>query len=201
MLAAVTFLRTFRIPGAALAAAALAAGVVASASDASTFAPPKKLGAYSRFGDLKLNKTGPGLKTAQRHAAWNRKTAAAASAAYAGAQAIAEDYSNDGLTDFALLVAVKAPTPRLFVPYTDPAALGVAKAPQEVRTYGSVQCQVQNDPTVAGRKPAAESVHTIMCQRSGPHLTVQIRGVTGDHLGNHPETVAQLIDQVYTSLS
>jgi hypothetical protein len=30
---------------------------------------------------------------------------------------------------------------------------------------------------------------------------VQIRGVTGDHLGNHPETVAQLIDQVYTSLS
>src|SRR4051812_38381936 len=173
MLEGVTAFRSFRIPAAALVAAALAAGVVGR-SDASTFAPPKKLGAYVRFGDVKINRTGLGLKQARRHAAWNQKTAAAASAAYAGAQAIAEDYSNDGLTDFALLVAVKAPTPKLYVPYVDAAYLALAKPPQEVRAYGDVQCQVQNDPTASGRKPAPESVHVIMCQRSGAHLTVQI---------------------------
>jgi hypothetical protein len=200
MLATVTSLRSLRIPAAAIVAAALAAGAVAASSDASTFTPPKKLGAYVRFGDVKVSKTGIGLKQAKRHAAWDQKTASMVSAAYGGAQAISEDYSNEGLTDFALLVAVKAPSPKLWVPYSDPVTLGLVKPFQEVRTFGDVQCKVQNDPTVAGKKPAADSVHVVGCQRNGPHLTVQIQNVSGDHLGNHPETVAQMVDQAFNSL-
>jgi hypothetical protein len=199
----VTAIRSFRIPAACLLAAGLVAGAVA-VSDAATsasFTPPKKLGAYIRFGDVKLSKTGLGLKQAKRHAAWDRKTAAAASAAYSGAAAVSEDYSNEGFTDFALLVAVRAPSPKLYVPYSDPAVLGVVKPFSEVRTYGDVQCQVQNDPTVAGKKPTPESVHVVLCQRSGPHLTVQIRNVSGDHLGFRPDTVAQMVDQAFSALS
>jgi hypothetical protein len=196
----VTVFRSFRIPAAALLAAALAAGAV-STSGASSFTPPKTLGGYLRFGDAKLSKTALGLKQAKRHAAWDRKTAATAAAAYGGAAAISEDYTNEELSDFALLVAVKAPTTRLWVPYTDPVVLGVVKPFSEVRTYGSVQCQVQNDPTIPPKKPVAASVHTVMCQRSGPHLTVQLRNVSGDHLGNHPEKVAQMVDQAFTALS
>ena len=44
---------------------------------------------------------------------------------------------------------------------------------------------------------APDSAHTVMCQRSGPHLTVQFRNVVGDHLGVHPEVVAQMVDQTY----
>jgi hypothetical protein len=195
----VTAFRSFRIPAAALAAAAVAASI-ASTSGASSFAPPKKLGALARFGDLKINQSSRGQALAKRHNAWNQKTAAAASAAYGGAAAIAQDYANDGLTDFALLVAVKGPTPKLYVPYNDAKYLGLARAPQEVRVYGDVQCIVHNDPTVTGRKPAPDSVHVGLCQRSGPHLTVQVQGV-GGQLGNHPETVAQLIDQEFAALS
>jgi hypothetical protein len=199
----VTSLRTFRTPAATLLAAGVVAGAVA-ASDAATsspFAAPKKLGAYVRIADAKLSKSGPGLKQAQRQAKWDRKTAATASAAYGGAAAVTEYYSNDGFTDFALLVAVKGPSPKLFVPYSDPVVLGVVKPFSEVRTYGDVQCQVQNDATVPPKKPAPDSVHVVACQRSGPHLTVQMRNVSGDHLGNHPEVVAQMIDQAYEALS
>jgi hypothetical protein len=184
--------------GLGLVAGAVAAG---DAATSATFTPPKSLGVYIRFGDIKLSKTGTGLKQAKRHAAWDRKTAAAASAAYGGAAAVSEDYSNEGYTDFALLVAVKAPSPKLFVPYSDPVVLGLVKPFSEVRVYGDVQCQVQNDPTVAGKKPAANSVHVILCQRSGPKLSVQLRSVSGDHLGSRPDVAAQMVDQAFTALS
>ncbi len=202
MLEGVTAFRPSRILAACLAAAALSAGLIAARSDASSFTPPEKLGAYIPFRDVKIIKTNAqGAKQAKRHELWDRKTAATLSAAYGGAQAVAEDYSNEDLSDSALLVAVKAPSPKLWVYYSDPVTLGLVRPFQEVRTFGQVQCKVQNDPTIAGKKPAPSSVHVAGCQRSGPHLTVQIQNVAGDELGNHPETVAQLVDQAYDALS
>jgi hypothetical protein len=154
-----------------------------------------------RFADVPINKSGKGLELTKRHALWDRKTAAAIAAAYGGAAATVQDYSDTKLLNLFMLTAVQAPSPRLYVPYVDAAYLGLALPPDELRTYGQTQCEVRNDPTVKGRKPAADSAHTVVCQRVGPHLTVQIRGVSGDVLGTRPSTVAALVDQAFVAMS
>jgi hypothetical protein len=183
-----------------VAALATAAAVQAASSTGSALKPPPRLGAYVRAEDAKINRTGPGKKNAARIVAWSRRTAAALAAAYGGAAAGAQDYSDDSFENLFLLLAVRAPTPRPVVPYVDAAYLGLVRPPDEVRSFGAVSCVLHNDATATGHTPAPDSVHTVLCQRSGPHLTVQLRSVSGD-LGNHPDQVARLVGEAFASLS
>jgi hypothetical protein len=162
--------------------------------------PPSHLGAYVRFQDAPRNKRGPGLKLAKRQQTWDRRTAALLSRAYGGATATAQRYTNQGLDNSFQLLAVGAPSPRLFAPYEDAAFLGLARPPSEVLTLGTVDCLVQNEPTARGGTPPPTSVHIVTCQRLDKHLTVQVTRVSGD-LGNDPAAVSKLVDQAWSELS
>jgi hypothetical protein len=194
--------RSLRLPALVLAGLALAAGAVAArGSSSSSLTPPATLGTtLMRLRDVPIEKQ-KGQKDLARRAAWNGKTSAAVSAAYGGPQAVAETYSTKELEVFALLVAVRAPSPKLYAPYVDAKYLDLARPEQEARVYGDVQCLVQNLPTLRPAKPTPDKVFTILCQRSGPHLTVQLRDISGPALQHHPEIAAQMVDQAYAAMS
>lgn len=184
-------------------AGVLAGFAVATAGSGTRPAPlklPASIGGFVRIEDVPLNRTGAGLRITKRYAGWDRRTAASLSRAYGGVPAAAQLYSDKGLENMFLLLAVRAPSPRLFTPYQDPGYLGLARPQNEVRTIGDVDCLVFNDPTPRGKTPPADSVHVVECRRSGRQLTVSIVHVTGD-LASAPATAAQLVDAGWNALT
>jgi hypothetical protein len=162
---------------------------------------PDRLGGYSKFADSPLSRQGRGKATADRVRSWNERSVERLSRTYGGAAATVETYADDGLETRFSLLAARASTPfPPFVPYQDPAALGVAKPTQELVSFGDVACVVRNDSTPAGRTPRAGSAHVASCVRTGPQLTVQIQDVGGD-LGEQPAAVARLVDEAWSALS
>jgi hypothetical protein len=173
---------------------------LAGSAGGAALSPPSRLGDYVRFQDARSNKSGSGLKLAKRQQVWDRRTAAVLSRAYGGAAAAAQRYTNQGLDNFFLLLAVRASSPRLFAPYEDAEYLGLARPSSEVLTRGAVDCLVQNEPTARGGSPPPTSVHVVTCQRSDKHLTVQITRVSGD-LGNATAAVSNLVEQAWRELT
>jgi hypothetical protein len=114
---------------------------------------------------------------------------------------VVESYASPDLLTMFSLIAVRASAPGLIVLYQDPKYLQLARAPTELLTFGATTCQVQNDPTPIGKKPAADSVHVIQCQRTGPHLTVRLASVASDELGSKPSAAAAVVDQAWQALS
>jgi len=178
-----------------------AAGVAATTHASKTIVAPAKIGAFApRSANKLMNKDAVGKKQIARLAVWNRHTSHDVSAAYGGAPAVVESYANANLTILFSLVAVRASTPGLFTTYSDPKVLQLARPYREVETFDGVQCLVQNDATPSGQTPPATSVHTLQCERSGPHLTVIVMDF-GDSLGNHPAAAAAIVSEAWQKIS
>jgi phage gp37-like protein len=129
----------------------------------------------------------------------DQATAAAVSAAYGGSSAGVTTYTAEDLSGSATAVVVRASSPALWVIAQDAAWLGVVLPLREVRTVGDAQCSIQNDPTVAGKQPAPDSVHVLMCQRTSPTLTVQV--LPNGAVGQDPTAVVAMVDSLFQSAS
>jgi hypothetical protein len=177
------------------------AAVAAAASADSVPRAPALLGSLMRFQDVPINSSGPGKVVARQHVEDNAKSTKLLSQAYGGAAATVQDYADNGLLNMALLLLVRAPSPRPFVPYQDAKFLGLATPPQQVLRYGDVWCEIlYSPPTVAGRKPAPSSVNVVGCRKSNPKLTVWIQDVSGGLL-HDPAAVAALVDQAWNDVA
>lgn len=103
-------------------------------------------------------------------------TAAALSLAYGGPAAAARSYADPDLLTFVNATAVRAESPRLFLPrVTDPADAGLAVNRENISTDGSVDCYtVRTQVTTAGGTPDPAQIAVSLCQRTGDGLTVRI---------------------------
>lgn len=112
-----------------------------------------------------------------------------------------QQYSDAGLENLVELEAVRAQSPTPFQPYEDAAALGMAKPPQEIETFGHVSCLVANAPAPAGQQEQPNSSSAVTCERTSAHLTVRLRfGGSGD-LMHSPQQAAALVDTAWNSMS
>ena len=123
----------------------------------------------------------PGSKLAKQTTANEAKvgamTTAAYSQAFGGATAAYRRYSDGGLTRQVYVIAVRSGAPGLTIgPVIDPAYLGLATPEREVKTVGSVSCEIDWTPVVAGNKPQPSDEHVGVCERSGSGVTVFVGG-------------------------
>jgi hypothetical protein len=192
-----------------IAGAAAASGIsMATASQGGSFdggdkklATPAELGDYVKFADAKFNEDADAKAAVERTATWSERSAERLSASYDGAASVVQVYSDDkhDSTFTVQMVRATAPYP-IYVPYTDPKALGVVKPRREEKRFGDVSCELFNQLTPAGKKPADDSTATTLCRRTESGLTVEITNVTGD-LSHQPEAVAKLVDEAWSSVS
>jgi len=154
-----------------------------SASVVDTAAPtlPDRLGAVvlrSTALDSLADKGKPEQIAAQkeRAATEDAATAAALSKAYGGAGATVRSYADTDLLTFVNATAVRADSPRLFVPREVSAAdLGLAINRENIVTDGEVDClTVQVQTTVAGKTPDPANTVVSVCQRTASGLTVRV---------------------------
>ncbi len=98
-----------------------------------------------------------------------------------GAAVAFRGYANSDLEHFVNVIAVRAAYPGLTLgPVPDPAYLGLAVPQQQVKSFGQVDCLVtQSRTTLAGQPVDPENDVTIMCQRTGEALSVQLYGGGG----------------------
>jgi hypothetical protein len=170
------------------------------AVDTTPIAAPERLGPYRQVGALTAGQGGAAVRNAKRTEAWNARTAEAVSRAYGGAAAVAATYADDGLETMIPVTAVRAATPEPFVPYQDPAELGLARPTSEVTRFDRVACVLHNDPTASGEEPDPQTVWVTSCMRSGPGLTVQIVS-PGGGIAHQPQQVAGLVDEMWASVA
>ena len=123
------------------------------------------------------------------------------SAAYGGAAAVVQRYSDADLANFVTLEAVRAQSPTPYVPYESAQDLGLAKPDQEIETFGAVHCLVANTPTQAGQLPQEASANTVTCERTSAHLTVRLRFGGGGDLMHTPQQAADLANWAWGLLS
>ncbi len=123
------------------------------------------------------------------------------SAAYGGAPAVVQEYSDTGLDNFAVLQVVRANSPGVYVPYENPAELQVVRPNDELITVGAVSCVIANQPTPVGQTPSPTSLNVTSCQRTGSGLTVTVRPGGGGDLQHDPNQVAALVNSAWTELS
>lgn len=164
-------------------------------------AAPAKVGDYVKFADAKLNQQTQGKSNVERTTSWNAKSAERLSASFDGAAAVVETYSDDRFENAFVLSAVRATSPfPIYVPYTDPKYLKIAKPQNEEQRFGEVSCSVFNQITAEGQQPKPDSVITVICRRTAPGLTVEIANITGD-LQQQPKAVAGLVDAAWQELA
>lgn len=163
---------------------------------------PEKLGAFVHRDKavLELDGSSRGREQAERTRDWDDRSGEQLSKAHEGAAATVRSFSDSGLMSLFQFAAVRGPSPRPYVPYTDPSALGLEKPTGERVTFGKVDCVLHHQPTNAGHEPEPDSVSTASCQRSDERLTVLVRDITGD-LAHEPEEVARLVDEAWAGLT
>jgi len=119
--------------------------------------------------------------------------AAALATAHHGAGAAVEGYGrNDRQTLFSVW-AVRDATPPPVVTVASADRLGLALAPEVVRTFGDVSCDIRYDGVVKGRPVTAQATHTVRCQRSSSSLTVTS--------ATTPSRVAAMVNAVWSQLA
>lgn len=156
----------------------------------SPISAPEQVGDYYRFADVPLLQDEDRRPVDYRVEA-DRRSSERLSAANGDAGAFVQQYSDDELENGFSLDVVRAPSPALYVPYSDPKYLGVDKPLEEVREFGDVACAMRN-------LTSGESTVT-RCLRTDAGLSVTISGVTGD-LAEQPEQVAALVDEAWSQL-
>lgn len=154
---------------------------------------PRRVSDYTPFGDAaeRLDRD-KGKAIADRYRDWDQRSSERLSAAYDGAGAFVQTYTDDNLEQSFTVEAVRAPTPYPpYAPYSDPKVLGMDRPTEELREFDDVGCLIRNDPSQS---------YVISCVRTDDNLTVRITHVTGDLLED-PETVAELVDTAWQELS
>jgi hypothetical protein len=127
-------------------------------------------------------------------------TAREFAAAHGGAAAAIRSYTDDSLSSFLGVWAVRAATPRPVVMHQDLRSIGQAQPTDAVRAYGDTYCEVMpRQFTAYGHTPPRNNLRTVFCQRSDPGLTVVLR--PGGDLAYDPTRVAALTDEVWARLS
>lgn len=195
--------------GAAVICVALAAGGAlpgqqkdsggGSGSSTAAISLPAKFLTYSRMADVPVNKSGAGRANVEAQEVDYHNTATALSAAHHGAGAAVEGYGSDDLQTLFSVWAVRDATPPPVAMVASADRLGLAVAPEVVRTFGAASCDIRYDGIVKGQPITADHTHTIFCQRSSSSLTVTIYGPGGD-VGGHPDQVAAMVDAVWSQL-
>ncbi|MCC9309542.1 hypothetical protein LN042_21090 [Kitasatospora sp. RB6PN24] len=132
--------------------------------------------------------------------AQDRKSGQNLSAAYSGAPAVVQSYSDSDMGNIVVLDAVRAESPEPYVQFEDTAMLQEARPVNQLLKVGPVSCVLFNDFTAAGQTPGPEATHVTYCQRTGPGLTVIIRPGAGD-LSHDPGKVAALVESAWSALS
>ena len=155
---------------------------------------------YARLADVPINKSGAGQKNVQAQEVDYHNTATALSAAHHGAGAAVEGYGSNDLETLFSVWAVRDATPPPVVTVASADRLGLAVAPEVVRTFGDVSCDIRYDGVVKGQTVTPEATHTLMCQRSSSSLTVTVNGPNGD-VGSHPDQVAAMVNAVWSQLA
>jgi hypothetical protein len=122
------------------------------------------------------------------------------SEAYGGAATTVRQYVDSGLENFVTLEAVRAASPKPYIPYVDPAALGIAKPQQEIVTIGQTSCFVTNQVIPAGQQESPDQIRVGFCERTSPHLTVRLRFNGGDRW-HSPQDAAALTERAWSALS
>ncbi len=145
----------------------------------------------------------PGSSVARRAGANEAKvtglTTDAYRRAYGGAAASFRLYADSAITKQVYVIAVRAPAPGLTVgPVLDPGYLGLATAPREVKTVGSVSCEIDWNPVVAGNKPQPSDEHIGVCERTGSGVTVFVGG-SGYEGPTGLQTLAGLANQAWSA--
>jgi hypothetical protein len=160
---------------------------------------PASVGDYRRFADIPKNKEA-GAATAVRNAVQNdADTAAALSKAHDGAGAAVQTYGNDKLDGFFSVWAVRDASPDLVVRVQDADFLGLEMPSRQVEQFGKVSCIVSYDSIPKGQPVREDATHTEQCQRSDGGLTVTVISPTPE-IGNEPQAVVALVDQVWGAL-
>ncbi len=158
-------------------------------ASSSPISAPDHLKGYVRQGEAKAH--GDKREFADRRDDWDRRSGERLSDANGGAGALVQTYSDQELQNTFMLEVVRAQVAfPPYVPYSDPAVLGMDRPPEELREIGDVACLVRNDP--------AQS-YVASCLRSEDGLTVQITHVSGDLL-QKPDEVAGLLDAAWSEL-
>ncbi|RIJ70656.1 hypothetical protein D1871_17650 [Nakamurella silvestris] len=169
-----------------------------AAVDTTPVALPEELGGSvlqsAAIAGLDQSQPGQGTEMVEREARVNATTAAALAKAYGGAGAAVQTYTDADLMNSITAVAVRAPSPRLFLSrVTDPADLRLAVNRENIRTDGEVDCYtVQVKATVVGTVPDPADTAVDHCQRTGEHLTVRIY-LGGRQDRNDPDRVATAV--------
>jgi hypothetical protein len=185
---------------AGLAGLAVGAAVVGGAwllfgNDGGSSTPisaPERVGDYLRFADLRINRENDKAKsTVDARADADRRSSEQLSAANDDAGAFVQQYSDEELENGFSLDVVRAPSPGLYVPYTNPEYLGVEKPIEEVLEFGDVSCAVRNQ--------TSGDTFVSLCLRSDGDLSVTISHLNGDLL-QKPEQVAALVDKAWAQL-
>jgi hypothetical protein len=159
----------------------------------SSITAPETISAYARYGDA-VERFDPdrGKDVADRRRDWDQRSSERLSAAYDGAGAFVQSYTDKSLEESFTVEAVRAPMPYPpYVPYTDPEVLGTERPTEELREFGDVGCVVRNDPSQS---------YVISCVRTDDDLSVRISSVSGD-LIEDPEAVAGLVNATWQALS
>lgn len=115
------------------------------------------------------------------------------SEAYSGAGTGVEQYSTFEDPGSIYASAVRANSPRLYVPQQiEPAELRMANSTEEVSTNGDVDCYVYNQKLVAaGQTPDPADSQVVFCQRTGPDMTVRM----------YPRGIGRAADQLATAVA
>lgn len=184
------------IAGLAVGAAVVGGAWLLFGNDGGSSAPvsaPSRIGDYYRFSEVpKLKKDNDGKDVAAMRSDWDRRSSELLSAAYDGAGAVVQLYSDDNLDQTFHLEVVRAPSPKQFLPYSDAKELGLKKPLEEVVDIGAVSCAVRNN------EGAPSQVMT--CMRTADDLTVIISHVSSD-LGESPDKAAALVDEVWAEVN
>lgn len=161
---------------------------------------PARILSYVRLADAKNSQSDAGRKSAAADEVDARNTAAALSTAHGGAGAAVENYSTDDLTTFFSVWAVRDATPPPVVAVLNADRLELAVAPQVVRTFGDVSCEIRYQSIPKGQPITPDNTYTALCQRSSSSLTVTVYGPTGALIG-HPDKAAAIVDAVWSKLT
>jgi hypothetical protein len=178
-------------------------GTPGAAAPGGDLSAPERLGGFVHQDKVALDLDDggkSGQETAERVRTWDSKSGKRLSDAYDGAPAVVRSFANSSFDSLFQLAIVRGSSPRPYVPYEDPVALGLEVATNQMVTFKEVDCVLYNQPTNAGNEPDSDAVSVVSCQRADAGLTVQIRNLSGD-IAHKPSQVARLVDEVWAELT
>ncbi len=169
-------------------------------TDSQPITAPDRIGAFVPFEQVELNKSPRAANNVTRIQSWNEQSSQRLSRSHGGTAAVVRTYADETLKSQLTVMIFRASSPHpQYVPYEDPAELGVERPLNELQEFGQVSCSIRNNTTRAGKAPEPDSVNTISCARTGGALTVEIRP-SGD-VRHEPQQVAAMVDQVWDTVS